>query len=348
MTQKQSILIVDDHAENIDVLKNTLESDYKIKAALNGQRALSIARQKPKPDLILLDVMMPEMDGLTVCKKLKQDPITSDIPVIFITAKSDPEDEQTGIESGAVDYISKPISPPVVKARVKTHLALYKQHQELESLVKVRTNELEETRLQIIRNLGRAAEFKDNETGLHVIRMSHYTRLIAKHLGANREWVELLYNAAPMHDIGKIGIPDNILLKPGKLEPHEWEIMKKHPQIGADIIGQHQSPLLRLAREVALCHHEKWDGSGYPAGMRGAAIPLSARVLCIADVFDALTTERPYKKAWDTDEAFAFINEQAGKHFDPEIVNIFLSIKDEILAIKHEYAETEQPFVRTP
>jgi putative two-component system response regulator len=150
-----------------------------------------------------------------------------------------------------------------------------------------------------------------------------------------------------MHDIGKIGIPDNILLKPGKLEPEEWEIMKKHPQIGADIIGQHQSPLLRLAREVALCHHEKWDGSGYPAGMRGAAIPLSARVLCIADVFDALTTERPYKKAWDTDEAFAFINEQAGKHFDPEIVNIFLSIKDEILAIKHEYAETEQPFLRT-
>ncbi|WP_438971160.1 HD domain-containing phosphohydrolase [Methylophaga sp.] len=340
MTQRQSVLIVDDHPENIDVLKNTLEPDYKIKAALNGHRALSIARQKPKPDLILLDVMMPEMDGLTVCKKLKLDPITSDIPVIFITAKSDPEDEQTGIESGAVDYISKPISPPVVKARVRTHLALHQQHQELESLVKVRTNELEETRLQIIRNLGRAAEFKDNETGLHVIRMSHYTRLLAKSLGANKEWVELLYNAAPMHDIGKIGIPDNILLKPGKLDQHEWEIMKSHPQIGADIIGQHQSPLLRLAREVSLCHHEKWDGSGYPNGLKGVEIPLSARVLCIADVFDALTTERPYKKAWKTDDAFDFIQDQAGKHFDPELVRCYLSIKSEILAIKDEYPET--------
>lgn len=344
MTLQQSILIVDDHPENIDVLKNTLEQNYTIKAALNGQRALSIARQKPKPDLILLDVMMPNLDGLSVCKNLKADPMTSEIPIIFVTAKSDPEDEQIGIEAGAIDYITKPISPPVVKARVKTHLALHKQQQELETLVKIRTNELEETRLQVIRNLGRAAEFKDNETGLHVIRMSHYTRLIAKHLGANREWVELLYNAAPMHDIGKIGIPDNILLKPGKLDPDEWEVMKKHPQIGADIIGIHESPLLILAREVALYHHEKWDGSGYPEGLRGTAIPLSARIICIADVFDALTTERPYKKAWSTDDAFRFIQEQSGIHFDPELAAVFLSIKEDVLNIKAKYAETEQKF----
>ena len=336
---KQSILVVDDTPENIDVLSGVLRTEFKVKAALNGERALKIAFSDPKPDMILLDIMMPGMDGYEVCRQLKENPATSKIPVIFVTAKNQEEDEKRGLELGAVDYITKPISPAIVKARVHTHLALYDQNRYLENKVKERTSELEETRLQVIRRLGRAAEYKDNETGLHVIRMSHYSQLIARAYGGNETWVELLFNAAPMHDIGKIGIADGILLKPGKLDDVEWKVMQKHAEIGADIIGEHPSPLLKLSRLVAVTHHEKWDGSGYPNGLAGENIALEGRIVAIADVFDALTSERPYKKAWRVNDAVQLMDDNSGRHFDPQLIPLLHEVLPEILAIKEKYAE---------
>lgn len=336
---KQTVLVVDDTPENIQILNGVLRSHFKVKAAPNGEKALKIAQSESQPDIILLDIMMPEMDGYEVCRELKSNPTTAKIPIIFVTAMSEVEDEKKGLDMGAVDYITKPISPAIVLARVRTHLALYDQTRELERKVQERTAELISTRMEIIRRLGRAAEYKDNETGLHVIRMSHYSRLIATHLNANEEWVELLFNAAPMHDIGKIGIPDDNLLKPGKLNNDEWEMMRRHPEFGGEIIGDNDSELLQMAREIAINHHEKWDGSGYPKGLKGGDIPLTARIISIADVFDALTTERPYKKAWSVENAVNLINENSGSHFDPDLVAVFNKALPEILEIKDQYAE---------
>ena len=341
MPEKQTILVVDDTPENIDVLNGVLRSEYKVKAALNGERALKIAFAEQKPDMILLDIMMPEMDGYEVCRQLKANPATSGVPVIFITAKDQEEDEKKGLELGAVDYIRKPINPSIVLARVHTHLALYDQNRELERRVKQRTVELDETRLVIIRRLGRAAEFKDNETGLHVIRMSHYTRLLAQAYGGNDAWVELIFNAAPMHDIGKIGIPDKILRKPGKLDAEEWEIMKTHTLMGAEIIGDHPSPLLQLSSTIAVTHHEKWDGTGYPHGLAEEDIALEGRIVAIADVFDALTSHRPYKKEWPVEEALDLIDRESGRHFDPTLVHLLHEVLPEVLEIKKQHAEEQ-------
>jgi putative two-component system response regulator len=286
--------------------------------------------------------MMPEMDGYEVCQRLKADPRTRSIPVIFITAKDETEDETRGFALGCVDYITKPVSPPIVRARVKTHLALYDQERALEGLVRLRTAELHETRLEVIRRLGRAAEYRDNETGLHVIRMSHYTRLLALAAGLSEDEAELLLNAAPMHDVGKIGIPDSILLKKGPLCEDEWKVMRMHPYMGAQIIGEHDNELLRTARSIAYCHHEKWDGSGYPRRLAGEAIPLHGRLVAIADVFDALTTARPYKLAWPVNEAVEAVRRGAGHHFDPQLVPVFLDILPEILAIRERYAERSE------
>lgn len=337
----QTILVVDDNPDNIDVLTGILRPFYKVKASISGKVALKIA-SKQKPDLILLDIMMPEMDGYEVCQALKESPITRDIPVIFVTAKTEVEDEKHGFELGAVDYITKPVSMPLVLARIKTHLALYDQQRELTRQVAERTAQIETTRAEIIKRLGRAAEYKDNETGMHVIRMSYYSRFLAEEIGADPEWVELLFNAAPMHDIGKIGIPDRVLLKPGKLDEEEWKIMQKHVDYGADILGNHDSPLLSLAREVALGHHEKWNGKGYPAGLSGEDIPLSARIVAIADVFDALTSERPYKKAWPMDKVISLLEEEAGQHFDPSLIPPFLACMPRILEIKEEYSDDKE------
>ncbi|MBF0186778.1 MAG: two-component system response regulator [Magnetococcales bacterium] len=336
---KPTILIVDDTPDNLDVLGGILSKEFRVKAALNGERALRIANSTPRPEIILLDVMMPEMDGYEVCRRLKEDPATQAIPVIFVTAKAKTEDEKMGLEVGAVDYITKPISPPIVELRVRTHLALYNQKRELERMVHERTRQLLDSRMEVIRRLGRAAEFRDNETGLHVIRMSHYSRLIAEALDVSDDWTELVFNAAPMHDIGKIGIPDNVLLKPGKLNAEEWEIMRRHPEYGATIIGEHTSELMQMSREIALTHHEKWDGSGYPNGLKGEEIPLSGRVVAIADVFDALTSERPYKKAWPVSKAVEIIDKDSGTHFDPELTPVFHEILHEAMEIKEQYAE---------
>lgn len=337
---KATILVVDDTPENIEVLAGILSRDYKVKFATSGEKALTQMRSTAPPDLVLLDVMMPGMNGFEVCRQLKADPRTRRIPVIFVTALGEVANEAEGLALGAVDYITKPVSAPIVRARVQTHLALYDQNRELMRQVQVQTEEINATRLEIIRRLGRAAEYKDNETGLHVIRMSHYSRLIGEAAGLPSEECETLLQAAPMHDVGKIGIPDAILLKPGPLDDDEWRLMKRHPQMGAEIIGDSTSPLMGMAREIALTHHEKWNGSGYPHGLKGEEIPLSGRIVALADVFDALTTARPYKKAWTVEAAIDLIMRERSSHFDPALVDVFLRIQPQVLAVKERFAET--------
>ena len=320
---KPIVLVVDDIPDNIEVLRWALLPEYQVMAATNGKKALRIAHSNPRPDLILLDIMMPDIDGYEVCSQLKRDPRTAQIPVIFLTAKGDSEDEKKGLEIGAVDYVLKPIKPSIVQARVRTHLELYDQNRQLGQQVKKRTLELQETRLEITQRLGRAAEFRDNETGLHVIRMGHYSRLIAEALDVGEEWADLILHAAPMHDVGKIGIPDKILLKPGKLDPDEWEIMKTHTTIGGEILSGGTSRLMEMSQSIAVTHHEKWDGSGYPKELKKDQIPLEGRIVAVADVFDALTSDRPYKKAWPAVKAIASIEKESGKHFDPQVVKAF-------------------------
>ncbi len=338
-SRKPVVLVVDDTPENIDVLNGILQDEYTVRATTSGEKALAIAQADPQPDLVLLDVMMPVTDGYEVCRRLKADYNTSRIPVIFVTAMNEIEDEARGFELGAVDYISKPVSPALVRARVRTHVQLYDQKRHLIEMVKHRTHELEETRLQIIRRLGRAAEFKDDDTGYHVIRMSHYARLLALAIGMPDYRADLLFNAAPMHDVGKIGIPDYILQKPGPLTPEEWLIVKRHPAIGAGIIGRHSSDLLEMARVISLTHHEKWDGSGYPRGLKGEEIPLVGRIVAIADVFDALLSERPYKHPWPVEEAIAYLQREAGQHFDPGLVPKFIELLPQMRTIMGQYSE---------
>lgn len=337
--EKQVVLVVDDVPSNIDVLSEILRPTYQVKVVTNGVMALKIAMAPQPPDLILLDIMMPEMDGYEVCRQLKANPSTRHIPVIFVSAMDEVKDEAKGFELGAVDYITKPVSPSIVKARVKTHLALFDQNRVLEKKVKERTAEIHDTRLQIIHCLGAASEYRDEETGNHISRMSQYSQIIALSAGMSQEEAELLLQAAPMHDVGKIGIPDRILLKPGKLDAQEWEVMKTHTTIGAKIIGNHPSDLLTLARQVALTHHEKWDGTGYPYGLKGEDIPVHGRIVMLADVFDALTSDRPYKKAWSETAAIQEINRMSGQHFDPQLVSAFMRALPEILAVKKSVEE---------
>jgi putative two-component system response regulator len=344
-TDKPVLLLVDDTPGNIDVLRGILSKDYALKIATSGRLALKIAQASP-PDLILLDVMMPEMDGYEVCQLLKQDPVTRHVPIIFVTAKDDVEAETRGLALGAADYLTKPVSQPVVLARVKTHLALYDQRRHLEGLVRERTLELqqineqlEKTRHAIITQLGRAAEYRDNETGLHIVRVGYFSKMLGLAFGFSESRADLLMHASMMHDVGKIGIPDQVLLKPGKLTPEEFEAIKKHPEIGAEIIGEHEAELLVMAREVALTHHEKWDGSGYPRGLKGQEIPVVGRIVAVADVFDALTTWRPYKQPWPVDQAFDLIRDNAGTQFDPEVVQLFLEHRLDVLEIYTRYSD---------
>lgn len=324
---RATVLLVDDESTNLQVLRHTLQADYRLLFAKDGPTALDLVA-KDRPDLILLDVMMPGMSGHEVCTTLKNNPDTRHIPIIFITALSEPNDERLGLELGAVDYIIKPFSPPIVQVRVRTHLSL------------VQADEVRQTRLQIIRCLGAAAEYRDNETGLHIVRMSHYAWRLAKEIGYSDEDADELLHAAPMHDVGKIGIPDGILLKPGKLTEDEWAIMRQHPVIGAHILGEHPRGLLKLAATIALRHHEKWDGTGYPGGLAGEAIPLAARIVTLVDVFDALTSIRPYKPAWSVDDAMDFICQQSGLHFDPALVEAFKRCLPEVLVFRDRWADT--------
>lgn len=339
LTTKATILIVDDTLVNISVLVGLLKDNYRTIVAKDGEQALNRIYSGVLPDLILLDIMMPGIDGYEVCSRLKADARTKHIPIIFISAMSNVGDEAKGLELGAVDYITKPISPPIVLARVKTHLALFNQQKNLEAQVEARTQELANSRKELIRRLGLAAEYKDNETGLHVQRMAEYARLVALELGFSPANAETLASAAPMHDIGKLGIPDAILCKPGKLTDEEFEVIKSHPLIGAQILEHPDSELLTVAREVALYHHEKWDGSGYPEGLAGENIPIAARIASIADVYDALVSVRPYKKAWSTEQALALFEEQKGKHFDPNVVEAFKRVLPQVIEIQKRLAD---------
>jgi len=335
---KPVVLIVDDAPESIDVLRGVLGAEYQVKAAIHGSVALELVHATP-PDLILLDVMMPEMDGFEVCERLKANPDSAHIPVIFVTTLADAGSEGRGLELGAVDYLTKPFVPTLVRSRVKSHIALHARQRSLENEVRARTRELSETRLEVIRRLGRAGEYRDNETGMHVLRMSHTARLLALRQGMSEGEGDLVLQAAPMHDVGKLGIPDRILLKPGKLTPEEWQIMKQHPEIGAEIVGNHPSELMQTARMVALRHHERWDGSGYPHGLSGEAIPRIARIVTVADVFDALLSARPYKKAWTVVETIEEMKAQSGRHFEPASVAALVDILPECLAVRAKYSD---------
>lgn len=351
---KQTLLVVDDTPDNIGVMCGILGADYAIKVANNGPLALKIAAEL-LPDLILLDVMMPGMSGYEVCRQLKENMATRHIPVIFVTALGEVEDETLGFELGAADYITKPIKTSVVRARVQTHLALSNQRRHLEQLVMERTSELAlicrqlessnqqlaQVHLATIQQLGRAADYRDNETGKHILRVGNFSRLLGLAWGLPEPRAELLKYASMMHDVGKIGIPDHILLKPGKLAPEEFEVIKGHPRIGAEIIGHHEAEVLIMARDVALTHHEKWNGQGYPQGLSGADIPVVGRIVAVADVFDALTCERPYKKAWSVELAMELIAKEAGQHFDPDLADLFLGMEAEVRRIAIEYSDTE-------
>jgi len=328
MEERNRILIADDEETNLIILEETLKRDYDL-CLVNSAIDVIPKVKDFAPDLILLDVMMPVLSGHEICQRIKSDQTISNIPILFITALNDINDEAYGLSIGAVDFMTKPIRPAIVRARVKTHL----------SLVQVET--LTNSRLQIIQSLGYAAEYKDNETGLHVIRMSYYAKLLALAAGFSTKEAEELFNAAPMHDIGKIGIPDRILQKEGKLNVDEWEIMKTHPIIGAKIIGNHESRLLQLARDISLSHHERWDGSGYPYGLKRDEISLASRIIAIVDVFDALTTARPYKKAWSVEEACQLLRKESGNQFDPNLVALFLDILPQVLKIKEQWMESQ-------
>jgi putative two-component system response regulator len=338
------VLLVDDTKTNIDVLVQALRGYHRLGVALNGADALSFAREKT-PDLILLDIMMPGMDGFEVCQALKADTATRDIPVIFITAMDDLRHKTRGFEFGAVDYITKPFDVTEVRARVKTHLTL-KHAQEilkdqntiLERMVAEQTLELKMTQIEIIDRLGMAAEFRDTDTGLHIKRMSKFCRLMGKQMGMPSERYDTLDLASTMHDVGKIGISDTILLKPGRLSDEEWVAMRTHSAIGAKLLSGSNSPLLNVAREIADTHHERWDGSGYHRGLKGEEIPLFGRITCLCDVFDALISVRPYKEAWTFENAIAEIQAGSGTFFDPELVELFMKLSPELREIASRYS----------
>ncbi|SHN59674.1 response regulator [Desulfovibrio litoralis] len=360
---KPTLLLVDDTPDNITLLCSLLGGQYRNKVATNGQKALKIAFAEPHPDLILLDIMMPEMDGYEVCRQLKANPATKDIPVIFLTAKNQEDDETKGFELGAVDYITKPISPPILLARVHTQLTLKdarsfleRQNEILEKQVDQRTQQLASLQDVIIIAMASLAETRDNETGFHIRRTQNYVREMAAHLQEHprfsayldKKTVELLKKSAPLHDIGKVGVPDRILLKPGKLTEEEFEIMKKHTIYGHNTILEAENNLgspesfLSIAREIAYSHHEKWDGSGYPQGLKGDEIPISARLMAIADVYDALMSKRVYKEAMSHEQAKEIIVNGKGTHFDPDVVDAFIAIQDKFSLIAVEFADEVQ------
>ncbi|EHQ51718.1 response regulator receiver modulated metal dependent phosphohydrolase [Ectothiorhodospira sp. PHS-1] len=345
------IMVVDDERANLILMERLLRSDgYANLVLVQDPRQVMSAYREARTDLILLDIQMPYMDGFQVIEQLVtlQDPLLP--PILALTAQASREYMLRALNVGARDFIGKPFDRAEVLARVRNmldvqlaHRMTHDQKDVLEQMVRERTREIRRTRLQVVQRLGRAAEYRDNETGFHILRMSHTSELLARHLGWSQSECERLLHASPMHDVGKIGIPDSILLKPGKLTPEEWRIMQTHTTIGGDILGGDESDLLNLAREIALTHHEKWDGSGYPLGLSGEEIPVSGRITALADVFDALTSERTYKKAWPVQDALELIRELSGSHFDPQLTELFFSLVPEILAIRDRFAEPQDP-----
>jgi putative two-component system response regulator len=358
---KPTVMVVDDTPDNLSLMNLLLKDHYSVRIANSGERALKLAATGSPPDLILLDIMMPGMDGYEVCQHLKADPKMQDIPVIFLTAKNEADDEKKGLELGAIDYITKPISPAIVLARVKTHLALKSsadflrdKNAYLETEVSKRTREVEAIQDVTILAMASLAETRDSDTGNHIRRTQFYVKALAEKLQNHPRFshyltahnIAMLYRSAPLHDIGKVGIPDRILLKPGRFEPEEFEIMKRHSALGRDAIEHAERSLgtnvefLSMAKEIALSHHEKWDGSGYPEGLAKDDIPISARLMAIADVYDSLISRRIYKDGMSHEKATAIILEGKSAHFDPDIVDAFIAIQDEFQAIALRYADS--------
>ena len=362
LKDKATILVVDDTPDNLALMSALLKNVYKVKVANHGDKGLRIAASTPPPDLILLDVMMPDIDGYEVCRRLKADPGTRGIPVIFLTARSEPDDEQKGLALGAADYITKPISPPILLARVATQLALKAsadflrdQNEFLSAEVARRTSELEAVQDVTILAMASLAETRDAETGKHILRTQRYVKALAEKLRPHPRFanflsdqnIRTLFKSAPLHDIGKVGIPDRILLKPGRYDAQELEIMKNHTLLGRDAIQLAEDWLgkrvefLTIAKEIALYHQEWWDGSGYPEALAGESIPVSARLMAIADVYDALISRRVYKERLSHEQAAQIIVEGRGSHFDPDMVDAFIEIQDEFREIAQRYPDSD-------
>ncbi len=358
--ERETILVVDDTPDNLAFMSGLLKDLYRVKVANNGEKALMIVKSAHPPDLILLDIMMPELDGYEVCRLIKADHQTAQIPIIFLTAKAEVEDERRGLELGATDYITKPVSPPILLARVKTQLTLKAsedflrdKNTYLEKEVARRTREVEAIQDVTIQVMASLAETRDNETGNHIRRTQNYVLALAEHLKSHPRFcnflcdriIKQLYKSAPLHDIGKVGIPDQILLKPGRLTPEEFEIMKTHTTLGRDAILQAEKSLginvdfLQVAKEIAYSHQEKWDGTGYPEGLSGDNIPISARLMALADVYDALISRRVYKPPMSHPDAVAIIEAGRGLHFDPDIVDAFLEIQDGFQSIAQRFCD---------
>jgi len=357
---RPTVLVVDDMPANLQLIRELLREHYHVRVATSGALALRIV-DRAIPDLILLDVVMPDMDGHAVCRRLKGDPNTCDVPVLFLSARNQHEDECLGFELGATDYLFKPINPEILLARVQTQLRLkattdlLRSHNAyLDQEVLARTRELQAIHDVTILALASLAETRDNETGNHLRRTQHYVRLLAEKLRDHPRFsphlddqtIDLMFKSAPLHDIGKVGIADHILLKPGHFEPAEFEIMKTHARLGyqalvhaEELLGA-QVPFLRIAKEIALCHHEKWDGSGYPNGLAGEAIPVSARLMAVADVYDAVISRRVYKSEMSHETAATIIRDGAGRHFDPDVVAAFIILEKEFEQIAERFVDS--------
>jgi len=350
--ERPRILVVDDERFYLNLLSDTLSADYRVSLAKSGEQALRRVMGAGRPDLILLDVVMPGLDGYETCRRLKANVLSRGIPVVFLTAKRDEHDELKGFELGAVDYITKPISIPILKTRVRNQIALAEQRFALEMLVEERTREVDRTKDAVVYSMGAMAEARDEETGNHIVRTREYVRLLVAQLGEHPDYrgmldpytAGIIYRAAPLHDVGKIGVPDAVLRKRGALDEEERREMNRHPRYGRDAILRAEAevgstPFIQVAKEIAYCHHEKWDGSGYPEGLRGEGIPLSARLMAVADVYDALLTKRYYKEAMPHDKARKIIVEGAGSHFDPVVVEAFAAVEDQFRAVSERYKD---------
>ena len=324
----QTILVVDDEPVNLAIMRDILSADYNLVFAKDGADTLA-AIAKHKPAMVLLDIGLPDIDGYELCRKIKLLDTAQSIQIIFITSYTDMAHETAAFEAGGVDYIAKPVTPAVVRARVSSHLS------------RVRATALERSYREAILMLGHAGHYNDSDTGAHIWRMAAYAGALARGYGWDADASARLELAAPMHDTGKLGIPQSILRKPDALTPEEWTIMKTHPQIGHEILRMSDAPVFQLAAEIALHHHEKWDGSGYPYNLSGVDIPESARIVALADVFDALSMKRPYKDPWPVEKILAHIRGSKGTHFDPDVVGVFETILPELLDIHHEWTEKE-------
>jgi putative two-component system response regulator len=337
---KPVILCVDDAGDLLALMGKALGEEYRVITANNAGDAISAAMGEPRPDLILLDIDMPDVNGLEVCQALKGEAQTAGIPVVFLTARNTMQQQVEGFETGAVDYITKPFNAFVLRARVRIHVALASRRHELEHLVQERTAQLDRTRTELIRRLSRAMELHESAAvGNRVMRLSHYARLIAQAAGARAEVAEMMSKAAPLHDIGKLGVPSEILRKTEKLSAPDWERIKRHPQLGADIIGEHDDPLLKLARTIALTHHERWDGSGYPQGLKGDAIPWAGRAMAIVDTFESMTTTQFYRDAIPVERAEGEIIRGAGSKYDPKLVEAFKKALPVMKKVRATYAD---------